>query len=382
MSFAGMTDIKVVVGGKMSETSPFEVTTHTISSITPLNGILGTRIHVSGERFVINGYSPVVKVNGIQASIYNISPNSFSFTVPYLAKGAYKVSVEVGKKSVVYNSLFNLESSWISNYTTESKPIENQTICQVGKDVYFGLGYYKNELWRYDVETHNVTQLSPIPGLDLSQLKNSYLFYKDNLLFASLNGGVYKYQIGLNEWTKICAPFINSCYWTVYYNNNLYAAEDNYESGYLRTKIYRFNFENGAWTYLYNFQYQSPLFHFILRDKLYIWAVNAAYSGSFFEFNIDEGTLITKRRFPGNYWPYQSNQSHTVSIDNRGYLFIESQAEMWEYDPEFDIWVQHETFPDRRHNVLIFTNSDGIHVGHGQVSLGPWKNDFWVLKIP
>lgn len=313
MSFAGKTEIKVVVGLKTSNINQFEVLTHTVHNIAPLTGITGTRVHVNGERFVVNGYTPVVKVSGMAATIYNISANTFSFIVPNVAKGVYQISVDVGKKSVVYGSLFNLDNSWISHYSALSRPMEEPITCQVGTDLYVGMDSDK-KFWKYDILSHNWTELSSIVGLDNAQIWNKYLFYKDNSLFLSLNGAIYKYQIDQNRWTKICDGFINPFNWAVYYNGNLYGVESSYENGYDRYKIFKFNFENGSWNFLYNFPYHAPLFHFILGEKLYVWAVNNGYSGQFFEFNIEEGNLALKRRFPGIYDPYNYILRHIMIV--------------------------------------------------------------------
>lgn len=384
ISYVGMTDIKVIVGGKSSVSNQFEVLGPVINNISPLLGEIGSRILVTGERLMINVYEPVVKVNDIKAQTYSNSSSSLNIIMPLLSAGTYHISLELGKKSVVYSDPFQLEDSWLNNYRIESRQMECPVICQVGLEIFLGFGKDKNEFWKYDITSQSWTELSPIEGLDISKV-NKYtksIFSKDNSIYASLNGSLYEYKIDLNIWTRIGGTDISGLYWTAFYKNNLYEAVDYYDNDQYRSKIYKYDFEENSWVYLYDLSFYAPLFHFVLEDKLYIYIVDKTLRGRFFEFNIEEGILVAKKDYPGNCSPYGSSINHALNINGHGYLIIENNPiDIWEYDPSDNIWIQHQKFPDKRSNVIVFKKEEEIHVGQGILTSNTWVDDIWIMKI-
>ncbi len=102
----------------------FTITVPQITSVTPLIGIGGTRVTITGNNFNVGSFNftnNVVKFGTVEASAFSTSQDEIVAFVPKgLAVGNYPVSVFTGIHTVSFATNFTLTSPMISNFTPSS----------------------------------------------------------------------------------------------------------------------------------------------------------------------------------------------------------------------------------------------------------------------
>jgi hypothetical protein len=102
----------------------FTITPPTITSVTPLNGLGGSRVEIVGTGFNIGDYLfsyNVVKFGTVEALAFNSSTNEIvAFVPPGLSVGTYKISVSTGVHTVTYGPNYTVTSPVLTSFTPTS----------------------------------------------------------------------------------------------------------------------------------------------------------------------------------------------------------------------------------------------------------------------
>ena len=102
----------------------FTITPPTITSVTPLVGLGGSRVQIIGTGFNIGDYLfsyNVIKFGTVQALAFNASINEIiAFVPPGLSAGTYKVSVFTGVHTVVYGPNYTVTIPTLTSFSPTS----------------------------------------------------------------------------------------------------------------------------------------------------------------------------------------------------------------------------------------------------------------------
>jgi hypothetical protein len=293
-----------------------------ITSFSPIKGQPGTQVKIQGMNLIYpaitNTLEPVVKFNGVQASIISVTENTLDVIVPENSSSG-KITLEIANVIVTSVQDF-LVPPWqkLSDFPGTAK-IGSMFFAIGNKGYVVSGGPYtsgvQNDTWEFDGSNETWTQKADFPGEGRFLGIGFTLFGKGYVGAGETDNSIFKndfweYDPAADSWTqKANIPVIST--------NEVAFALDGF--GYVGTK------------------------------------------GEFWQYDPSLDVWTEKNNFPADDWG-----SVSFTINGYGYAIVSSSAEFWQYNPTSDVWVQKADFPGgNRHSCLRFSLGSKGYVASG-----------------
>jgi hypothetical protein len=366
----------------------FNILPPIISSISPLSGLTGSTIQISGNNFNPQTAGNIVFLGSLTGVIQSSSKNKITILVP---AGTYKsrsntIEVKVVGLSGLSSSSFTLTNTWIKKAYVPHQGSwrHSATAFSLNGKGYVGLGDGYPEpgknFWSYNATINEWSEIAPFPG-ENRQVAASFTI--NGKAYVGAGDGpkdFWCYDPSTNSWTRI-ADFPAPCSLgiTIGFSVN--------NKGYVVTKNKTANFweyepVSNAWTNLSDlpmpgdYYYFTPDAGFVIDDMIYVYVADGTTDDNrLYMYNISDGTWTRKADIAGSQL-----DSWTTGFAVKGNGYIRAGSNLYKYDPLTDKWtrmLQQNNLPGGRGRSIAFVINDLAYFGTSFYGSGESAWDFW-----
>jgi N-acetylneuraminic acid mutarotase len=334
-------------GATASSSDRFTVYPPRIDMVTPIEGVAGDVIRITGDYFNPVDRLNTVYIGGIQVVNNSSSRNYIEFNMPDLLGGDYPIQVQNGTGSATnYTEPFHCNIPWrnVPNFTDYGRLFSSSFA-------------YDDKIWR------------------IGGLGNSFSINSDISIY-SLNSNSTSWAYSETSMANTFAFAIDT-----YGYFGLGVTDDQHNTVYSKS-IKRIDLTNQVISNLPDFpgNVRKYSFSFSLLSEGYVGSgMNAdGLLGDFWKFDPATSNWIRLTDLPFG----QVAGATAIAMNDKAYVV--SGNELWEYNPNLNSWTQKANFPGiARYHGTGFSSADKVYFGTGSDKLDAfgmnetYMNDLW-----
>jgi hypothetical protein len=368
------------------------ITAPVITSFSPLSGLPGTWVRISGSNFSASNNK--VFFNGVEASV---DPSSNTEITAYLPQGATtgKISVEANGLTGVSTQDFTVlqpSTDWVR------KADFPQALNFPGLSAAFSIGtkgyFYVNSntaasrFWEYDATANSWTRKADPPvsfntsDIGFAIAAKGYVFRAARDVSSSPE--FYEYDQATDKWAqKANYPGTSNISATAFaIGSKGYVGLGNIKGTATNSKdFYEYDPASNAWTKKTDYPGTGGqgAVGFGIGTKGYMGLGSGPGTNKdFYEYDPATNTWVVRANFPGEgrFSPVYT------TLNNKGYVGMDDQSpsnitDFWEYNPATNAWVKKTDFAGGPRNRCSGLGINGkIYVGFGS-QVSDDKEDIW-----